>query len=170
MSMSYFSWLVGKIDDGMNAGHYRRLLAKLYETPYYSTTIEGDVHRANDGISLRNAYEYETHEACDKVGEPCSMLELMVSLSSKLEGIMSTDDVDRTARWFWGMIFSLDLHSFYDEAYDVDGVESRIFRFQNRQYQPSGKGGLFTVKAGPDMRTLDLWGQMNLYINELLED
>ena len=40
----------------------------------------------------------------------------------------------------------------------------------NREYDSDGKGGLFTVKQSKyDMRTVEIWWQMNWYLDSILE-
>ena len=43
--------------------------------------------------------------------------------------------------------------------------------FLNREYEPNGRGGLFTVNNSPaDMRTVEIWYQFMWYLNEFLEE
>lgn len=75
---------------------------------------------------------------------------------------------NRVDRWFWGMIESLGLAGMDDNHYDETYVNQVIYIFLNRQYDRSGRGGLFTLNLrGQDMRKIDIWYQMNWYICSL---
>jgi hypothetical protein len=101
---------------------------------------------------------------------PCSILEMMVALANRCEEtIMDDPDIgNRRDQWFWGMIKSLGLGDMYDTRYDEYYVEDVVVRFLDRDYEPDGHGGLFTVKnAYRDMRDIEIWNQMHDYINTI---
>ena len=67
------------------------------------------------------------------------------------------------------MITSLGLGSMLDERYDRRYVDYIINRFLNREYKPNGEGGLFTIRnTKRDMRTVEIWYQLNEYINTIV--
>lgn len=75
---------------------------------------------------------------------------------------------DRTSQWFWGMVSSLGLNHMMDSLFDEQVVDNVITTFLNREYQPNGKGGLFTIKNYKrDLRTVEIWVQLGWYINTL---
>lgn len=39
-----------------------------------------------------------------------------------------------------------------------------------REYERNGEGGLFTVNNGRDMRTTEIWYQMNYYLSEIIRE
>ena len=84
------------------------------------------------------------------------------------ETIMEDADIgNRTGQWFWGMIVNLGLGGMYGANYDPVTVDQIISRFLDRAYDYDGKGGLFTVRAPrKDMRTVEIWYQMNWYLSE----
>ena len=43
------------------------------------------------------------------------------------------------------MIDNLGLESMYDDNFDKVYADKIIYRFLNREYEPNGDGGLFTV-------------------------
>jgi hypothetical protein len=98
---------------------------------------------------------------------------MMVALAVRCEEDMMYDPDygDRTAQWFWGMVRSLGLGGMMDSVYDPDRVEAVIQRFLNRDYEPNGKGGLFTLRHAPfDARKVDIWYQLCWYLDELAGD
>lgn len=76
---------------------------------------------------------------------------------------------NRTAQWFWQMIVSLGLGAMTDTRYNKKEVVDIINRFLNHDYEPNGKGGLFTVKnTVSDMRTMEIWYQLCSYLNTII--
>lgn len=131
-----------------------------------------DENRALDGIALRDDFIdiYPYAENLDD--KPCSMLEMMVALANRCETNIMADDSygDRTGEWFWNMILSLGLTGMNDSRFNKTIVEKIIFCFETRQYDYNGSGGLFTV-TNPfrDMRDVEIWYQMSMYLGEVLE-
>lgn len=164
----YFEWLL-ELVDGEN---YRDLLIELLHTPFrYS--IPNDKNREEDGVDLR--YRFVMEENCSNLlsclDGPCSVLEMMVALSIRCEeDIMDDPDAEnRTTKWFWGMIENLGLGDMTDAYFDGDYVHERVDIFLNRDYEPNGEGGLFTVRTSPyDLRTVEIWYQMCWYLDEYL--
>ena len=75
---------------------------------------------------------------------------------------------DRTAQWFWGMICSLGLNGMRDDRYDYDLVEEKITKFLYREYEPNGKGGLFTIRnCDRDLRNVEIWIQLLWYLDTI---
>ena len=92
----------------------------------------------------------------------------MVALALRCEETIMDDPTlgNRTGQWFWGMITSLGLGSMSDDKYDKAYVNAIISRFLSRDYEPNGKGGLFTVKnCEQDMRDIEIWHQ---YLNSIV--
>ena len=75
---------------------------------------------------------------------------------------------DRTAQWFWGMVTNLGLVSMTCERYDRSYIGYVLDRFLNREYEPDGRGGLFTVRHHTrDMRNIEIWYQLCDYVNTI---
>ena len=73
---------------------------------------------------------------------------------------------DRTSQWFWGMIVNLGIGAMNDDRFDEKYVDEVIERFLNREYEPDGRGGLFTVKnCDTDLRNVEIWYQLCWYLN-----
>ena len=135
--------------------------------------IRNDENRAADGISMR--YRFAQAQGDNRIRNcldgPCSVLEMMVALSIKIEeNIMDDPQIgDRTGQWFWGMIVSLGLGSMSDERFDKGYAIDILNRFMDRDYEPNGKGGLFTLRhCNTDLRDVEIWYQMCWYMDELL--
>lgn len=169
----YFNWMYSLVC-GSKRVSYRRLLEHLH-TIVFTYTIDMDGNRETDGIDLRYRFAYEFDYSRPTVAtylddKPCSVLEMMVALAFRCEEkIMADSDIgDRTGHWFFAMISSLGLKSMNDAKFDESYTDDVIDRFLNRRYERNGEGGLFTVNhCFRDMRNIDIWYQMQFYLNEL---
>lgn len=179
----YFEWLYSKVCDTcsrvneerydrFSEGHtFRKLLSYLHSIEFV-WDIPMDGNRAEDGISLRYHFTYEMgYDDCvsEYIEGPCSILEMMVALAIGMENIMDDPRLgDRTGQWFWSMIVSLGLSGMYDRNFKEGVAERAIERFLNREYEPNGRGGLFTIRNCPDdLRDYDILVQRNWYLNKL---
>ena len=167
----YFEWMCGLICGNRyaEAVSYRKLLAYLHSIEF-TYSIPRDKNRAEDGLDLRYRFTYETNikYAEDYIHGPCSVLEMMVALAIRCEENIMDDPSygNRTGQWFWGMIVNLGLGFMTDSRFDEQFVDDVIFRFLNREYEPDGKGGLFTVRnCKYDLRTVEIWYQMCWYLD-----
>ena len=169
----YFEWLCELIDiDRFSKSvSYRKLLMHLHNIEF-TWFIPHDDNRADDGIQLRRKYGlYREDVTLSRyIAGPCSVLEMMVALAIRCEGYMDDTQMgNRTGQWFWGMIHNLGLSPMIDSKFDRDYVDDIIARFLNREYEPDGKGGLFTVKhCTQDMRTVEIWCQLNWYLGSIM--
>lgn len=172
----YFEWMCNLVcnDQYSKKVTYHRLLEQLHSTEFYYI-LPMDGNRAEDGINLRyrfgrtNCYNSRMIASYLDI-RPCSVLEMMIALSVRCEDqIMENEDLgDRTGQWFWNMIVSLGLGSMIDSKYDPDYVDDVLHRFMEREYERNGEGGLFTVNNPRlDMRSVDIWYQMNWYLDEI---
>lgn len=151
---------------------YRKLLMHLHSTEFVFV-LPMDENRAGDGVSLRYrfALDQDQEELADYLDGPCSVLEMMIALAIRCEENLM-DDLEigeRTGQWFWNMITSLGLGSESDISFDKRYVEDAIERFLYREYEPDGRGGLFTIRnSRRDLRDIEIWLQMNDYIKSIL--
>lgn len=152
---------------------FHRLLMFLYNRRYIPA-CEMDVCRATDGINLRYRFATENDIPYAQVidtfnGVPCSLLEMMVALALRIEEHIMEDAAagNRVGQWFWNMVVSLGLAAMDDSRFSEERAASIINRFDHRDYQPNGAGGLFTLSyPTEDMRQLDIWYQLMAYLNE----
>lgn len=167
----YFEWMYQIV---LGKG-YRKLLSYLYDIPF-KFILDMDYNRICDGCDLRYKFGHDAHipsRVIDlKLGNvECSVLEVMVALSIRMEEsiLCDPDYGDRTSIWFWEMIKSLGLYHMDDDNFDERLVCVVIERFMDRDYEPNGRGGLFTVRnACCDMRDVDIWYQMCMYVDNIL--
>lgn len=165
MNDAYFEWLLELVCEGkyMKRVQYRRLLAWLYKTEFISV-LPMDDSRVEDGLDLRDQFGDPDNSM------PCSVLEVMVALAIRCERhIMGNSEIgDRTGKWFWDMVNNLGLGQMSDFSFDPEYVDSTIMKLLFREYEPNGKGGLFTVNnPREDMRKVDIWYQMCWYLDEI---
>lgn len=154
---------------------YYQLLEYLFDREFiWMPYMELDSNRAYDGIGLRQKYTQETNSrVAPKEDEPCTVLEMMIALSIRCEIHIMDDDSygNRTGQWFWSMIVSLGLGNYVDDRFNIEEVESIVDSFLHREYKPNGKGGLFTIDdVRQDLSTVEIWYQMNWYVNKILYD
>lgn len=174
----YFKWLINLVYSNrrIETSSFMKLLTRLHETEFrYSMLM--DENRAEDGIALRWRYavnhvnkEYYDY-VMDSLEGPCSILEMMVALAVRCEENIMDDTKygNRTEQWFWGMVVSLGLGGMTDKNFDRDAVDEKLAIFLNREYEPNGKGGLFTVKkCDCDLRTVEIWRQLTYYLNTII--
>jgi hypothetical protein len=173
----YFDWMYQLVSDRRHSRNnsYRKLLSKLHNIDF-TYTIDMDGNRASDGIDLRYRFGYENgYEdyiiASFLDNRPCSVLEMMVALANRCEEtIMDDPEIgNRTGKWFWEMVKNLGLESMDDSNFDRDYVLQTIDIFLNRGYERNGKGGLFVIgHPKRDLRTVEIWYQMNWYLDSIL--
>lgn len=129
-------------------------------------SVRGDKNRASDGLDLRADYYDVSGDYADKDG-PCSILEMMIALAKRCENELMYDPEkgDRTELWFWIMIDNLGLENMDDYAYDEEYCDFVLNRFLDREYESDGYNGPFFIHGfDKDMRKLELWYQLNFYL------
>jgi hypothetical protein len=172
----YFNWLCSIVsdDDLPEQMSFNKLLVYLHRTKF-KYTIRKDQNRAEDGKSLRWRYicnidyQGDRDELLRRLGGSCSVLEMMIALAMRCEEVMDEPRIgNRTSQWFWGMIVNLGLGSLTDTRYDKQYVEETVSRFLKREYEPNGKGGLFTIRdCDQDLRTVEIWFQLCWYLDSI---
>ena len=170
----YFEWLCEIIDVRRFSKQisYRKLLAHLHNIEF-TWFVPHDDNRADDGIQLRRRYGlvHDDVTLSNYILGPCSVLEMMVALAIRCEETIMDDALmgDRAGQWFWGMIHNLGLSPMTDSKFDRDFVDDAIARLLNREYEPDGRGGLFTVRhCAHDMRTVEIWCQLSWYLGSII--
>ena len=171
---NYFEWLKTYINGG--DPNYESLLLYLFDYDFI-WVHPLDENRYADGIDLRENYYYHycTEEEKDifiqYLDKPCSIFEMLIALSLRCGDLMaSAENGADYEYWFWSMIESLGLMGMHNESFDLDIVSDICERLNNKTYASDGRGGLFTIKDYPyDIRDLEIWRQMNLYMNYILQ-
>lgn len=172
----YLEWLYNFISkngtDGM-CSRYFNLMRILHERDFY-WTVYNDDNRAADGKGLRAIFTTETGMIeTDFVFGPCSVLEMMIALSRRMEDDLLYDyrQGDRANLWFFQMINHLNLKDCTDENWSDECIEKAhhaIDILLERSYQNDGKnGGLFPLRYPKrDQRHIEIWFQMQDYVRE----
>lgn len=169
LDQRYFDWLYGQVcsvEVKSPSRTYRNLLHILY-TKEFVWIIPNDDNRVEDGKELRYIFLSEEQITVDdqhwmELG--CSMLELLIGLSRRLEFETDIPAVD----WFWELLENLNLHKMSDQKHiSRHNVEDILDRVIWRNYEYDGSGGLFPlVNAEKDQRKVELWYQLSAYILE----
>lgn len=175
MTSQYFDWLRETVCGRWEPRNlsFHKLLAFLFQQDFIPS-CEMDESRAEDGRDLRYRFAQEKsipYAALNSAtsGMSCSMLEMMVGLSIRIEEHIMADSEagNRVGQWFWSMVVSLGLAAMDDARFNEGRAQFIIDRFNQRAYQPNGAGGLFTlISPNVDMRQLDIWYQLMAYLNE----
>lgn len=176
--LDYFDWLCELVcrERYCEEISYKKLLTQLHETEFrYSYRM--DENLVEHGVNLRYRFALlylpveETACITHALDAPCSVLEMMIALAIECEETIMDDPSygDRTAQWFWGMITSLGLGGMYNNRFDLRYFDEVMERFLDREYEPDGRGGLFTIKGHErDLRTMDIWWQACAYLNSII--
>lgn len=170
---NYLNWLEGIVCDEDHQD-YKNLLYFLYNTEFI-WSVKKDENRAEDGIHLRNVFEDQFGYSGRRLGDPCSVLEMMISLSVRCsEDILWDGETNWTPFIFWSMIDNLGLIDSIDSNWNQYFVEAKIGIFLERKYENDGSGSLF--RLGPkksqipnNFKKLEIWYQMQHWISENFE-
>lgn len=170
----YFEWLFNLAcgDRYSRNTSYRKLLTYLHSVEF-TYIIPMDANRAEDGVDLRYRYtlEHDCEELLSYLSGPCSVLEMITALSIRCEETIMDNPAlgDRTRQWFWSMISNLGLGHMMDQYFDQREADDIILRFLNREYEPDGRGGLFTIKhCKKDLRRVEIWYQLCWYLDDIV--
>lgn len=171
----YFYWMYKMVNPGRRVSKSYIRLCKYLNSRTFIPTIRNDGNRADDGLYLRYRFKQDTGlRAIDDdecINGECSIFEMMVALSLRIEEDYMDDPVtgNRIWRWFHIMLNNLGLSEMSDEHFDERYVKKAINRFLNRKYEPNGKGGLFRIDNCPyDLRDVEIWYQMCWYFSSKL--
>lgn len=174
----YFTWLYDMMCKNRFSEDisYKKLFEQLHNRKFI-WSIKNDENRAKDGIDLRYRFSmlYFDDEDVENVIKmlhgPCSVLEMMCGLAIRCEENLMDDTRygDRTAQWFWNMVTSMGIQTEKDNNYDSEKVAEAIDNVLFRTYRPNGVGGLFVIPGcKDDLTKIELWTQMNWYIDRLV--
>lgn len=173
----YFEWMYHLVCnvDYCNKVSYKKLLGLLNSIDFVPI-MEMDENRMEDGKDFRYQFGFDNGYSNEYIRENldiynCTMLEMMVALSYKVENQITADNIygDRTSQWFWEMITNLGLNHMNDNNFDEVYCREVINNFLNREFKPDGEGSLFKfVQPLDDMRNVDIWCACMWYLNETI--
>ena len=174
----YSRWMYGLVcNDHYGKTSYKKLFSYLDHVEFYYTHPM-DANRYEDGVNLRYRFGYvagipDSVISSELDQRPCSVLEMMIALSLRCEeDIMDNSRFgDRTGQWFWEMVVNLGLGGMSDPDFDEAYANDRIHIFLNREYDRDGSGGaLFRIRnRDRNMKSADIWYQMNWYLSEYFD-
>ena len=128
----------------------------------FTWTVPNDDNRLHDGLELR--FEFLNDDSGFMY--ECTVLEMLIALARRC----SFEDGSPEDIWFWHFMRNLGLTEFNDEQWDdhvANHVHNVVSNMVERSYSRNGSGGLFPIEnAKRDMRRIELWYQMSLYILE----
>lgn len=163
----YFRWLVDLLQDDYLRDNYQKLMWKLFTTEF-TWIVDYDSNRAKDGLYLRYLFSRVIDEDFDmEIG--CTLLEMMIALARRCDDDIMYDAElgDRTGYWFWVMLENLGLDLNDDYGYNERSVDRIIDILLKRKYRRNGHGSLFPCDENEtDFRKMDIWWQLNSYLNE----
>lgn len=173
----YYDWLCILI--GINSGPVSRnygMLAQALHSMEFRAKLPADKNRGMDGMQLRVEFmqQHGPQGSATNRG-PCTMLEFFVALAKRMSFLMNGNTGrHHTEYYFWKMMENLGLSSVTDDRwYFTNGdffVEDAVWRVQNREYDYSGKGGIFPLKhPREDQRCVEIWYQMQAWLGENCE-
>lgn len=165
----YFVWLyskVGSVKVANPSRTYWKLLRALF-TKEFVWIVANDDNRAEDGRDLRKEFMEEEGVASvddDWLRLGCSILELLIALSRRLEF-----EAGGTPReWFWILIQNLGFGLCQDSTpLDEKKLDEALDDLIWRTYRADGRGGLFPLReAQEDQRDVEIWYQLCAYLIE----
>ena len=165
---AYRLWLNSKIANDISPA-YGQLLAILWRTDFFAE-YENDENRKSDAMALRdefaNTNEIENQDYLKLKATSVRLIEVMISLATRINGIMSFDD--DVPKFFWEMVASLEMNKLDDANFNASSAQKHIDILLGHKYRRNGRGGLFFIKdADPSYNApmLDIWTQAMAWIN-----
>lgn len=168
----YTKWMYNIVCEnvcGKNITYYK--LFSLLNNLYFETDFLKDDNRAQDGIDMRYHFLYERglNDPNWELSGPCTIWEMILALSIRMEKTITYDYQygDRTKQWFWSMLGSLGIGYMTDMLFDASIVKEVINKLLKHEYESNGNGGLFFIPNTKfDLRKVEIWDQMMLYLNQ----
>lgn len=162
----YFRWLVSQIDIPVgNPNTYNNLFSKMHNYEFF-WTVPNDDNRVQDGQDLREEFMDQGNQGTFERG--VSILEVLIALSRRVAFIAGGDP----RLWAWQLIENLRLHKASDPLTGAkdNRADDILYSLIWRTYARDGLGGFFPLNyAKEDQRKVEVWYQMNAYVNEIVE-
>lgn len=164
----YLAWLEPQLrDKDSPAGEYWGLVNLMFDKEF-TWSVPHDDNRIADALQLRNEFSDETRfrrSQVERLG-PCSFLEVLIGLSRRLAFIAGGE----APGWAWILMGNLELQNMKDplSTRKINRINSIMDTVIERRYSPDGMGGFFPLAWPDDDQTvIELWYQMNFYVEEL---
>lgn len=172
--LDYFEWLTSQIEIPESNHHtYNELFGRMYEIEFV-WHISGDGNRVQDGLDLRTQFMNQTRRRRSLdidtiIHKGASVLEVLIALSIRTAFIAGGPP----EIWAWQLIENLHLERAFDPFTDgkANRVDDTLEALIWRTYQRNGEGGFFPLssEALSDQTKIEIWDQMNIYVNEIQE-
>jgi len=167
LDIDYYNWLISQIAVE-NGKTYNELFSRMHETEFV-WTVPNDDNRIGDALDLR--HEFLTpiiHKVKDGFSSPVSVLEILVALSRRVAWTAGGE----APYWAWTLIENLRLERSFDPL--TKGKRRRLDNILEglvwRTYERDGTGGFFPLaEPHEDQTKVEIWYQMNAYVNEIQE-
>jgi hypothetical protein len=159
----YFQWLTSQIELPADNPHtYNDLFTRMHEIEFV-WSVPHDDDRVQDGLNLRNQF---LNGRRYKFTSGVSVLEVLIALSIRVAFTAG----GYAPIWAWQLIENLHLDRRFDPFTKgrAERVDETLETLIWRTYQRDGKGGFFPLnQALEDQTKVDIWNQMNMYVNEI---
>jgi hypothetical protein len=170
----YLEWLYDQVrnEHGPQQKTYWDLM-RLLLLKEFVWTVPNDDNRVEDGLDLRVEFVVEIGQRKARYADPrkhmiasASVLEVIIGISRRMAFLAGGSPQG----WAWTLIENLGLHRMHDPLTPrwAEQVDEALDRLIWRMYDFDGTGGFFPL-AFPDrdQKEVEIWYQMNEYINEL---
>jgi hypothetical protein len=175
LERNYFDWLVSHIEIG-STRTYLELFELMHDTDFI-WIVPNDDNRLQDGLDLRREYlnsrarmshKEAAHFEVELMDKGASVLEVLIGLSKRV-----AFTAGGTQEWWaWKLIENLRLNKCSDPLTQQNRkkIADILYGLIWRTYQRDGTGGFFPlVEAMEDQTKVEIWYQMNTYVNEIEE-
>lgn len=160
----YYIWLISQIAIPRNNHNtYDDLFTRMHDTEFV-WIVPNDDNRLQDGEDLREEF---LNGARGKItSQPVSLLEVLIALSRRT----ASNAGGRPEVWAWKLIKNLRLNKASDPlvGQKAEHVEDILEALIWRTYERHGRGSFFPLKKFiGDATKLEIWDQMQTYVNEM---
>lgn len=178
--LEYENWLTSQVGTTYKNRNYILLLQKLHQIDFYHY-VQFDENREGDGLALREEFVdlifdevYDRNRALDVLDNTCSMLEMMIGLSRRMEHVLYDISDSTISDCFWELADNAGYTEFDDYNYSNNNGSLEIDKLTGfileREYDKYGMGGFFPLPQihleVEDQRKVELWYQMHTYIQQ----
>lgn len=164
----YNKWLY---DMSFKSDEYTAVFDILNHIPFI-WSVANDDNRADDGLRLRREYLFEygaKKEHYDWDLSECSFIEMLIGNAKAFSLLMDKDlptSVMRLMRNTRLSEYTNSKQRHRPHAFELEVTEIAN-TINHREYDYDGSGGLYPLNDPPkDQRNIEIYAQMNQYINE----
>lgn len=165
---AYLPWLASQVYNKVRADNsktYHGLFELLHDKEFV-WIVPNDDNRLEDALDVRNEYFGSGRGPHLDVG--ISVLEVVVGLSRRMVFIAG----GAAPYWAWDLLDNLGLLRYNDPVGPIksERIDAILEDLIWRNYEPDGRGGFFPLNDPKEDQTkVELWYQMQAYIDEMYE-